>query len=113
MKTNAQQTSSSYERARRKVDDIKGFYGHLLVYLFVNGVLLFTREDFNFLINGDSAFGNSNFMNWLNWETYGTPIFWGIALAFHALSVFGRNPFLGKKWEERQLRKLLEKDKLD
>ena len=31
---------------------------------------------------------------------------WGVGIAFHAISVFG----IGKSWEERKIRELMEKD---
>lgn len=113
MKSKNEQPKSTYERARKRVEEIKGFYGHLAVYVFVNIVLLFTRDNFNFFINGNSAFGDTDFWNWMNWETYGTPLLWGIGLAFHCISVFGKNPFLGKAWEEKQIRKYLDNDNID
>jgi hypothetical protein len=36
---------------------------------------------------------------------------WGIGLAFHAFWLFGTNRFFGKDWEERQIKKILEKEK--
>jgi len=111
MQSKNKKPSNPYERARKRVDDIKGFFGHLIVYIVVNGVLLLTKENFNFFVEGNSAFGNSNFLNGFNWETYGTPLLWGLGLSFHAICVFGKNPFLGKAWEERQIQKYIEEDK--
>lgn len=65
-----------YDRAVRRVADIKGFYGHLAAYIFVNGILLLSRDDFRFILLDESAFGNSDFLNWVNWNVYGTPIIW-------------------------------------
>lgn len=100
---------TTYERAVKRVEDIKGFYSHLSVYVVVNIILLLTRDDFSFYIIGNSAFGDSDFLNWINWESYGTPIIWGAFLIFHFLSVFFKNPLLGKAWEERQIQKFIEK----
>ncbi len=102
--------TTPYERARKRVDDLKGFYGHLTAYILVNSMLLLGRDDFSFYVLGNSAFGNSDFLNWINWNVYGTPIIWGVFLVFHALSVFGRNPFLGKAWEERQIEKYMNEE---
>jgi len=111
MKSKNKKPSNSYERARKRVQDIKGFFGHLAVYGIVNGILLLTKDNFNFFVEGNSAFGDSDFLNWFNWETYGTPLLWGLGLSFHAISVFGKNPFLGKAWEERQIQKYIAADK--
>ena len=89
-----------YRAARRKVKQIRGFYVHLLVYLFINIAIfvVFTREEG--LWNGLGNFWN-----------YSTAFFWGIGLVAHWGSVFGPNLFFGKEWEERKIRHLMEKEK--
>jgi len=111
MKSKNKRNSSSYERARKKVNEIKGFYGHLAAYLIVNAVLLLSKGKVHFLLLSEGALGNPDFLNWLDWNVYGTPIIWGIGLTFHAISVFVRNPFLGKAWEDRQIEKYMNEDK--
>ncbi len=88
------------ERAKKQVEEMKGFYIHLAIYIIINGFILvniFIRS----LSDGDRFWGL---------HTLFTPFFWGIGLAFHASKVFGYNPFFGKKWEERQIKKYIEKD---
>lgn len=104
---------TSYEKAKKKVEDIKGFYGHISIYLIVNIVLVLVRNDFRFYLINTSSLENEGFLSWINWNVFGTAIIWGVFLAFHALSVFGENPFLGKSWEERQIHKYLEKDQVE
>src|SRR5262249_294600 len=65
--------SDRYQRARRRVRTIKGFYAHLIVYLIVNAGLL--------LINVFNQPGNW----WFVWPLLG----WGIALVAHAVFAFG------------------------
>ena len=84
-----------YERARKRVDDLKGFYAHLFSYIGVNAFL--------FLLNLLTAPGDW----WFYWPLLG----WGIGLAAHAASVFVWNPFLGKDWEERKIREIMEREK--
>jgi hypothetical protein len=59
-------------RARRRAEAKLGFYKHLATYLVIN-ILLFL---INFFASPDSF--------WAIWPLLG----WGIAVAFHALSVF-------------------------
>ncbi|MEM1257000.1 MAG: 2TM domain-containing protein [Bacteroidota bacterium] len=95
-------------RAQKRVKEIKGFYQHLTVYILVNlGLLLFSQR-IQFILLSEEALGNPEFLEWINWNVWGTPIIWGLALLIHAASVFLRSPF--KKWEERQIRKILEED---
>ncbi|MBA7709967.1 hypothetical protein ES703_118894 [subsurface metagenome] len=85
---------SSYEKARKLVEEIKGFYVHLLVYITVNAGL--------FLINLVSSPGDW----WFYWPLLG----WGIGLLAHGVAVFGLRGFLGSEWEERKIRQIMEKE---
>jgi hypothetical protein len=91
------------KRAKKRVEELKGFYIHLMVYLVINAFIIL-----NILIrswsDGDTFW---------QFGTFFTPFFWGIGLAFHAAKVFNFNPILGKNWEERQIQKYIEKDKRD
>ena len=88
------------DRARKKVEAIKGFYKHLGVYLLVNISLLIadavtTGPDEEFW-----TFGN-----------FSMAIFWGLGVLFHALSVFGTGRFFGRNWEERKIQEFMEREK--
>ena len=83
-----------YEKAKKRVDDIKGFYSHLLVYIFVNLFLI--------LLNLISSRGHY----WFWWPLMG----WGIGLVAHGVSVFGIRGMFGPEWEERKIREIMEKD---
>ena len=79
-----------YQRAKDRVDEIKGFYVHLVVYLLVIPFLAYI-----------------NYMTYWDFQWFWFPVLgWGAGLAAHGLSVFG----LGKKWEERKIRQLMEED---
>ena len=113
MKSKNTQPLSSFERAKKRVEDIKGFYGHLAVYLIVNLVLLLSRSNFKFMLINDKVFDNADFLAWIDWNIFGTPIIWGVFLAFHAFNVFGKNPFLGKSREDRQMQKFLKEERFE
>ncbi|OWK74978.1 hypothetical protein CBW16_06200 [Flavobacteriaceae bacterium JJC] len=86
-----------YLQAKRRVKRMKGFYIHATVYVLVN----------LFIIAGNTQEGESL----LNMDNYWTAIFWGIGLLAHGISVFMPNLFLGKDWEERKIRELMDKYK--
>lgn len=90
-----------YEVAYKRVKRIKGFYVHLMVYVFVNAVIICANY-----------YGNSNedSFSW-NLQTFSTALFWGIGLLAHGLSVFGRDLFFGENWEEKKIQELMDKDK--
>lgn len=85
-----------YQRAKKRVEEIKGFYGHLLVYLAINLIILI-----------NIGLNTNNFWRWYNFIT---PIFWGLGLLLHWINAFGRNPFFGKTWEEREVKQLMQQD---
>ncbi|WP_290627597.1 2TM domain-containing protein [Altibacter sp.] len=99
--------SNKYLKAKKKVQAIKRFYSHLIVYLLVNAGLLFFRIEWApFLFSQQDA----AFISWLNWNTFGITFFWGLGLLFHALSVFVVKFKFLKKWEERKIKELIKKE---
>lgn len=97
------------QRAEKRVGELKGFYQHLTAYIIVNAVLLIFSGRITFILLSQEALGNPGFMEWLNWNLWGTPIIWGLALLIHAATVFLKSPF--KKWEEKQIQKIMEEDR--
>jgi hypothetical protein len=89
------QTDPRRDRAKRHVAALRSFYSNLFAYLLINGVLI--------IWNLITSPGNL----WFYWVTIG----WGIGLAFHAFSVFGRSGVLGPDWEEKKINEYMEKDK--
>ena len=86
-----------YERAKKRVEEIKGFYSHLIAYVAVNIVLV--------VINLVTSRG----VLWFYWPLLG----WGIGLFFHAMGVFVFSKFPGNQWEERKIKEIMEKMKED
>jgi 2TM domain len=89
-----------YDQARKRVKEIKGFYTHFVVYLVVN-VMIFV-VNIQDLDPGETYFQFKNFT---------TAFFWGLGLLAHALSVFVPSMIMGKNWEERKIKELMDKDK--
>lgn len=90
--------------ARKRVAELKGFYVHATVYILVN--LFLTIASVSTLITNGKSLSQISYF-----ELFLTPFFWGIGLAFHAAKVFGYNPFFGKDWETRQIKKFMEEDR--
>jgi len=80
----------AYQRAKDKVEQLKGFYGNLISYCIVIPVLI--------LINLQSPHS----FQWFWFPMIG----WGMGLTFHALETFG----YGKSWEERKINELMNKE---
>ena len=86
--------ASAEQRARRRLAAEKGFYVHLAIYVIVISGL--------FVINALTGHGRW----WFVWPAIG----WGIGLTIHALSAFGMIGLLGRDWEERRLKELMEEE---
>lgn len=90
----------AYDNALKRVRKIKGFYTHLIVYIVIN-IMIIVLNTQN-LKPGESYF---------QWNNFATALFWGIGLAAHGLSVFIPAIVLGRDWEERKIKELMEKQK--
>ena len=88
-----------YNLAYKRVKRIKGFYTHLVIFIVINSIVII-----------NNSFQSSNTFLW-SWKNFSTALFWGIGLLAHGLSVFGRNIFFGKNWEEKKIQELMEKEK--
>ncbi|WP_338731056.1 2TM domain-containing protein [Mangrovimonas cancribranchiae] len=91
METQSTKQEDAYYRAKKRVEEIKGFYGNLISYCCVIPFLMFI-----------------NYKTYWEFQWFWFPaIGWGIGLIFHAFGVFG----YGKTWEERKIQEILDKEK--
>ena len=84
-----------YQRAKKQVEALKGFYIHLGVYILVNLFL--------FLLNIITAPDHL----WFFWPLLG----WGIAIVAHGFNVLGSGRLFGAEWEEKKIKEIMEKEK--
>lgn len=89
-----------YREASRRVKKIKGFYIHAMVYFFVN-----------IFIIGIKALNLDVKEIFWEWDLLKLPLFWGIGLAAHGLSIFLPTMIFCSDWEEKKIKELMEKDK--
>lgn len=93
-------------KAEKKVKEIKGFYFHLFLYLVINltwvFVLLFSNEMSSYYQYGFWGMG---------YGQIAMALFWGIAVLLHGLLVYGKKVSFTKKWENRKIQELLNKEK--
>lgn len=87
--------NDAFNKAQKRVKDLKGFYDHLIVFIIIHLLLLAAILYFN----GSLQF----FMSF-------TVLGWGIGLLIHALIVFKWNPLTSKEWEQRKIQEYLEQD---
>ena len=83
--------NAAYARAKKRVQELKGFYGNLTAYCIVIPALA--------IINITTYWG----FQWFWFPMLG----WGLGVSFHAFGVFG----YGKSWEERKIQEIVNKGK--
>lgn len=86
---------NKYIKAKKKVDNLKGFYSNLLSYCLIIPFLIFV----NLLTSPNHL--------WFWWPMLG----WGIGIIFHAFGVFNHKIGLGKDWEDRKIKEFMDKNK--
>ncbi|TMU56980.1 2TM domain-containing protein [Flagellimonas algicola] len=82
-----------YIKAKERVKAIKDFYSNLTAYCIVIPFLWWLN------------FRTTDFL-WAFFPTLG----WGFGLLMHGMEAFGTNPLWGKRWEERKIKELMEKE---
>ena len=83
-----------YQRAKKQVEQIKGFYSHLASYILVMAILIFINLKYT-----------PQYL-WFLWSMMG----WGLGLFFHGMKVFNWFPFLNQDWEERKIKQYMEEE---
>ncbi|WP_300673575.1 2TM domain-containing protein [Soonwooa sp.] len=89
-KTSTNNEGLAYEKAAKRVKELKGFYGNLISYCIVIPFLVII----NLLTSPKEL--------WFYWPMLG----WGIGLLAHAMNVFA----IGKNWEDRKIKEFMEKE---
>jgi len=101
MKSDNYLQEQKYIRAKKRVEELKGYYWHLAIYIVINLFLSGSQ-----VVEGISE--NKSFIEiFSDFSIYGVWIMWGIGLVFHTLKVFGFPFFMGKNWEERKIKEYM------
>lgn len=90
-KVDIQSQDKAYDRAKKRVKEIKGFYGNLISYCTVIPFLIFVN-----------LYTQNNYY-WFWWPLLG----WGVGVASHAFQVFG----IGTSWQEKKIQEIMDKQK--
>lgn len=95
MKTSNTHETSKYIRAVEQVEEIKAFYSGLIAYCIVIPMLIYI---------------NLKFVPQFHWFWF-PMLGWGIGMVFQGFKAFSYNPILGRGWEERKIKELMDNDK--
>ena len=83
-----------YYQAKKRVEEISGFYVNLIAYIVFNVFFLILN-----LVTSPNEL-------WFYLPLVG----WGVGVLFHGMKVFNYAPFLSKVWEERKIKELMDKE---
>lgn len=86
--------NQAYERAHKRVGEIRDFYMHLLSYLAIN-IGLFAID----MLTGGGT--------WFFWPLIG----WGVVVLLHGMTVLLGGSLFIERWEERKVRQLMNRDR--
>jgi len=95
----------NYELAKKKVELIRKFYKHLVIYILVNiaisvvKVVNYMRDGFTF---EEAFFQLDVFIVW---------IIWGVFVILQAIKTFKAGTILGADWEERKIQEIMNENK--
>lgn len=84
-----------YLKAKKRVNEMKGFYTNIMMYI----IFISALAGLNYYVNELRH-------PWFLWAAFG----WGIGLFFQAIKVFGWTPLMGRDWEERKLKQFMEEE---
>lgn len=94
MDSSYNEMEAAYHKAQKKVEDIKGFYGNFWSYVIISiGLAVVNLVTYPQYL-------------WFLYPVVG----WGIGVLIHWLSVFNVIPFLGREWEDKKIRQIIEKE---
>jgi len=93
------ETNLKYIKAKNRVEKIKGFYNHLMIYIIINLVIT------GFKVSNNLDSWDSFINELLSFDVLSSWTVWGLVLLMHFISVV----FL-HGWEERKIEELMKKE---
>lgn len=91
MRTDFMDESAKYLRAKKRLDDLKGFYGSLVSYCIMMPFFVFLN------------YKTSWHFQWFWFPMFG----WGLGLIIQAFNTFA----MGSTWEERKIKEIMKNNK--
>ena len=86
----------NYERAKKRVKQLKGFYTNLIVYI----VVIIFLAVFNYLTSPGI------------WWFLIVAFIWGIFVVAQGIAVYRKRGLFSKEWEDKKIKEYMEEDDL-
>ncbi|MFD0962830.1 2TM domain-containing protein [Pseudofulvibacter geojedonensis] len=88
---------NNYLSAKKRLDSIKSFYTHVIVYIVINTFLLLIFST-----------GTSVKANGMHYGNFYTAIGWGVIVIIHGVVVFSPIISIMNKWEEKKIKEFMQ-----
>ncbi len=96
MKTYTNEEQQKYLEAKQQVQEIKGFYTHLAIYIVIMCLIITINLIY------------SPHYLWFLWTLFG----WGFGVTMHGFKAFNyKSPIFGKDWEDKKIKEIIEKNR--
>lgn len=99
-----QESLSKYNRAKRKMERLKSFYTHLVIYIIINLVIT------GFKVSNNLDNWNAFIADLFSFDTLSSWSIWGLIIIIHAFTVFVLPKVLGYDWEERKIERFMQEE---
>ncbi|MDV7138479.1 2TM domain-containing protein [Maribacter sp. TH_r10] len=110
MMENKTNSVEKYVKAKKRVDDIKGFYFHVIKFVIITLlILIFKGRVLEIFI--EKGVEDKNVLQWMELNILAIPIIWGLVLLVMGLRLFVFKTNILKSWEKRQIQKYLGEEK--
>ena len=100
-----EETNLRYQRAKKRTEELRKFYKHLVTYIIVN-VFISGYKINEYMDHGDT-FEEALF----TLDTYVVWFVWGALVVLQAVRTFRPSIIMGADWEERKIREFMNKNK--
>jgi len=101
-----QSIETKRELAKKRVAEIKGFFRHLQIFIIVNGLLFVLQKGWLSPLLPDGFPEEGYYFQWVSVNI----LIWGTILVVHGLTLYRHKFTFLKKWENRQIKKYMDKE---
>ena len=106
---NQESTVEKYRIAKKRIENIKHFYAHVVLFFIATIVLLvFKGRVTNFLVS--KGIRDEGFLHWVDVNFVLLPVIWAIVLIFIGIILLRFKPGFIKKWENRKIRQFMDEE---
>lgn len=99
-----------YVKAKKRVDDIKGFYFHVIKFVIITLLILILKGRV-LEIFIEKGVEDKNVLQWMELNILAIPIIWGLVLLVMGLRLFVFKTNILESWEKRKIQKYLGEEK--